>query len=169
MWPSDAASLISYQQQLAAATPEPVILNPSTAMIGGCWVCFPRGLVGPGTDHDPAWCAAVIMRGHRVLEQRVVTGTAGAPYVPGLLALRLGRLMEATVSGLSGRPDVLLLDATSRDHPRRAGLALQLGAELAGWGLDHPPVLLVNLSGRGDKDVATAAKWFGLLDEGSTR
>src|SRR5438874_596015 len=25
-------------------------------------------------------------------------------------------------------------------------------------------VLLVNLSGRGDKDVATAAKWFGLLD-----
>ena len=25
-------------------------------------------------------------------------------------------------------------------------------------------LLLVNLSGRGDKDVATAAKWFGLLD-----
>jgi tryptophan synthase beta chain len=25
-------------------------------------------------------------------------------------------------------------------------------------------VLLVNLSGRGDKDVATAARWFGLLD-----
>ena len=44
--------------------------------------------------------------------------------------------------------------------------ALQLGSELAGWGLDHAPVLLVNLSGRGDKDVATAARWFGLLDEG---
>ena len=43
--------------------------------------------------------------------------------------------------------------------------ALHLGPELAGWGLDHAPVLLVNLSGRGDKDVATAAKWFGLLDE----
>jgi tryptophan synthase beta chain len=26
-------------------------------------------------------------------------------------------------------------------------------------------VILVNLSGRGDKDVETAAKWFGLLDE----
>jgi tryptophan synthase beta chain len=25
-------------------------------------------------------------------------------------------------------------------------------------------VILVNLSGRGDKDVATAAAWFGLLD-----
>jgi tryptophan synthase beta chain len=26
-------------------------------------------------------------------------------------------------------------------------------------------VILVNLSGRGDKDVETAAKWFGLLDK----
>ncbi len=26
-------------------------------------------------------------------------------------------------------------------------------------------MILVNLSGRGDKDVATAAAWFGLLDE----
>ena len=25
--------------------------------------------------------------------------------------------------------------------------------------------ILINLSGRGDKDVATAARWFGLLDE----
>ncbi|WP_372592697.1 tryptophan synthase subunit beta [Actinotalea sp.] len=44
--------------------------------------------------------------------------------------------------------------------------ALTLGRETADWGLDHPPVILVNLSGRGDKDVATAARWFGLLDEG---
>ena len=26
-------------------------------------------------------------------------------------------------------------------------------------------VLLVNLSGRGDKDVHTAREWFGLIDE----
>ncbi|EUA08737.1 tryptophan synthase beta chain domain protein [Mycobacterium xenopi 4042] len=31
-------------------------------------------------------------------------------------------------------------------------------------------VIVVNLSGRGDKDVETAAKWFGLLDaEGNGR
>jgi len=42
--------------------------------------------------------------------------------------------------------------------------AIQLGAEVSGWGSDEP-ILLVNLSGRGDKDVATAAAWFGLLDE----
>jgi len=29
--------------------------------------------------------------------------------------------------------------------------------------------LLVNLSGRGDKDVETAGRWFGLLDEEGER
>jgi tryptophan synthase beta chain len=41
--------------------------------------------------------------------------------------------------------------------------AIQLGREAREWA--DEPVLLVNLSGRGDKDVATAAKWFGLLDD----
>ncbi len=34
--------------------------------------------------------------------------------------------------------------------------------------LDRDPVVVVNLSGRGDKDVSTAADWFGLLDEQNT-
>lgn len=38
--------------------------------------------------------------------------------------------------------------------------ALQLGKELG-----RGSVIVVNLSGRGDKDVETAARWFGLLDE----
>lgn len=36
------------------------------------------------------------------------------------------------------------------------GLAAELGPD---------SIIVVNLSGRGDKDVETAAKWFGLLDE----
>jgi tryptophan synthase beta chain len=39
--------------------------------------------------------------------------------------------------------------------------ALQVGPELGAGGL-----LLVNLSGRGDKDVATASTWFGHLAPG---
>jgi len=39
--------------------------------------------------------------------------------------------------------------------------ALEIGRELG-----PDAVILVNLSGRGDKDVDTAAQWFGLLDEG---
>ena len=38
--------------------------------------------------------------------------------------------------------------------------ALKLGVELGSGA-----IILVNLSGRGDKDVATAAKWFGMLDD----
>jgi deoxyribonuclease V len=47
-----------------------------------------------------------------------------------MLALREGPLLEGVVRGLAELPDVLLVDATGRDHPRRAGLALQLGAVL---------------------------------------
>lgn len=42
--------------------------------------------------------------------------------------------------------------------------ALQLGAELG-----PGAVIICNLSGRGDKDVETAAKWFGLLDDEADR
>lgn len=38
------------------------------------------------------------------------------------------------------------------------------GARRLGEKLGKDAVILVNLSGRGDKDVHTAAKWFGLLD-----
>ena len=38
--------------------------------------------------------------------------------------------------------------------------ALELGVEMGSGA-----VIVVNLSGRGDKDVETAAKWFGLLDD----
>jgi tryptophan synthase beta chain len=38
--------------------------------------------------------------------------------------------------------------------------AVKLAAELG-----RGSIILVNLSGRGDKDVETAAKWFGLFDQ----
>ena len=39
--------------------------------------------------------------------------------------------------------------------------AIEVGRELG-----PDALLLVNLSGRGDKDMHTAAEWFGLVDEG---
>jgi tryptophan synthase beta chain len=49
--------------------------------------------------------------------------------------------------------------------------AMVLGKELASSGAggrgDEPPLLLVNLSGRGDKDVETASAWFGLGEHGA--
>jgi deoxyribonuclease V len=85
------------------------------------------------------------MTGATVVDERVEAGVTGAPYVPGLLALRVGPLMERTTRGLTPRPDVLLVDATGRDHPRRAGLAVHLGAELdtPTVGVTHRPLVAV--------------------------
>jgi deoxyribonuclease V len=148
MWPTDATSLIAYQRDLAAADPPEWQPETDAVRAGGCWVCFPRGLSGRGAAGDPAWAAAVATHGEAahgeaVGSEVVIEGRAGAPYEPGLLALRLGPLLEQAVRALAGRPDVLLVDGTSRDHPRRAGLALHLG-EVLGLptiGVTHRPLV----------------------------
>jgi tryptophan synthase beta chain len=45
--------------------------------------------------------------------------------------------------------------------------ALTLAPRLPATESDEPPLILVNLSGRGDKDVATAITWFGLNTSGT--
>lgn len=73
----------------------------------------------------------------------MIKAQAGAPYRAGLLALREGPALEAAVRALEQAPDVLLVDGTGRDHPRRAGLALQLGSvlDLPTVGVTHRPLL----------------------------
>jgi deoxyribonuclease V len=142
MWPTDADELIARQRGLAQLRPDS--WRPAEhSVAGGCWVCFPRGESGAGGPGDPAWSAAVLLEDGRVAASRVAPGTARAGYVPGLLALRLGPLLEEVVRLLPGRPDVLLVDGTGRDHPRRAGLAVHLGAELdvPTVGVTHRPLL----------------------------
>ena len=142
MWPSDAEALRAVQQELAAAAPEPWTI-PAGVRIGGCWVCFPRGLTGPGGASDPSWAAAVVMQEGRVIDEAISEGLTGAPYEPGLLALRLGPVLEKVLRELAVPPDVMMVDATGRDHPRRAGFALHLGAalELPTIGVTHRPLL----------------------------
>jgi deoxyribonuclease V len=143
MWPSDPDALVAAQRELAAAAPEPWRSHDGALRVGGCWVCFPRGLSGRGDAGNPTWAAAVVMRDGELADDHVRIGVAGAPYTPGLLALRIGRLMEQATRGLATRPDVLLIDATGRDHPRGAGLAMQLGAvlDLPTIGITHRPLL----------------------------
>ena len=141
-------------------------------LLGGCFVAFARGQAGPGHPGDRAWAAAVTWhppasgpeqvrrerhpdrvlvgsgpgrprRAGDVDDQVVITGTAGAAYLSGLLALREGALLSAAVHALGRSPEMLLVDATGRDHPRRAGMAVHLGA-LTGIptvGVTHRPLL----------------------------
>ena len=145
MWLTDADALAATQHEVAArACHVPPWQQPTgTLRVAGCWVCFPRGLSGPGAAGDRAWTAATVLEADRVVEEHVGVDVADAPYRPGLLALRLGRLMEQAVRALTARPDVLLVDATAGDHPRGAGLALHLGAELdlPTIGVTHRPLV----------------------------
>jgi deoxyribonuclease V len=127
----------------------------SPPAIGGCFVAFARGEAGPGRAGDRAWAAAVVWRaesspaprGRRVdhhlrgvpagesprraddiLTQVVAAERVPAAYVPSLLAMREGPALAAAVLALDPVPDLLLVDSTGIDHPRRAGLAVHLGA-----------------------------------------
>lgn len=99
--------------------------------MGASYCCFARAPARPWDDPaERGWAAGARKdRGRRAVTV-TATGTVQVPYQPGLLALREGPLREAAVRRLDPRPDVVLVDATGRDHPRRAGLALHLGAVL---------------------------------------
>lgn len=141
MWPADAAVLIEWQRELAAAPGPAYAFDPGDT-IGGCFACFSRGGAGAGRTGDAGWAAAVVVAGARLVAVAAVAGAAGGPYRPGLLALREGPLLEAAVRALPSLPAVLLVDATGRDHPRGAGLALHLGAVLGlpTVGVTHRPL-----------------------------
>lgn len=132
-WPQTPEELVRLQAVLgsSASAPEPWRPGGRAPVVAGCFVCFARGRVGPGASGDPGWAAAVLMTEGRAGSVVVTTGFAPAAYEPGLLALREGPLLEAAVRALSEQPEILILNATGRDHPRRAGLAVHLGARLS--------------------------------------
>jgi deoxyribonuclease V len=119
--------------------------------VGACYVCFAQAQPGRGQADDIGWAAAALGE-----ETAVTSAVSPEGYEAGMLALREGPLLEAAVRGLGNLPDVLLVDATGRDHPRRAGLALQLGAVLGvpTVGLTDRPLLS---HGEEPEDVRGAA------------
>jgi deoxyribonuclease V len=142
-WPASAAELVAEQLRLGRTRPPSWRPPERPAAYGGCFVCFTRGPTGPGRPGEPAWAGAALVRSGRLLATAALAGRAPVAYEAGLLALREGALLEAAVRALPERPEALLVDATGRDHPRGAGLALQLGAvlELPSVGVTHRPLL----------------------------
>jgi len=157
-WPEAPAELVERQLELAVRADEVEPWSPPARplRVATAFCAFPTGLHGPGSAGDSVWTAAVVWTGPmgaladerpailtgtgearaaesgRVLAEAVQPGVAGAPYIAGLLGLRAGKPLENALRSVcaAAEPDVLLVDATGRDHPRGAGLALHLGAAL---------------------------------------
>jgi deoxyribonuclease V len=128
-WPATAHELIRLQHALGEMTPERWQPPTTVLRIGACFVCF-EPVQGASAAGDRGFAGAAITHRRRLLAGVSVSGPAGGPYLPTLLALREGSLLEQAVRALPITPEVLVVNATGRDHPRRAGLALQLGAVL---------------------------------------
>lgn len=157
-----AEELIALQTHLGHASPDPWRPEGPVRSVAACTLCFARGRIGAGAPGDPGWAAAVWMLEGRLMTTVVARGTAQAAYAPGLLALREGPLLEAAVLRLPARPKVLLVNATGRDHPRRAGLALHLGArlDLPTIGVTTRPLIAEGPWPAGERG-ARSALWIG--------
>lgn len=144
-WTRSERALIEAQGSLRSLDPALWRVPRERFPIGACFVCFRRGIEGRGELGEPGWAAAVTMLGRREIGSAAVRGQAGAPYEAGLLALREGPLLLAALARLDPDPAVILVNATGRDHPRRAGLALHLGTvlDVPTVGVTHRPLLAV--------------------------
>jgi len=129
-WPSSAEALERLQVRLAELADSAAAWRPSPpARVGAVFVAFSTARARPSVGPERAWAAAVVRRSGGS-DIAVASGLVGAFYDPGHLALREGSLLERAVRSLLEPPDVLIVNASGRDHPRRAGLALHLGAAL---------------------------------------
>jgi deoxyribonuclease V len=138
---------------------DPWFVSGRPTLFGGCYVAHRRGVTGPGRAGDRMWAAAVVwerevgspIRARRgdphlrgagtairgrprqaddVVAQAVVIADVQAPYTAGLLAARDGAVLADALAALDTTPEVVLVDATGLDHPRRAGLAVHIGAAI---------------------------------------
>ena len=80
-----------------------------------------------------------------------------------------GRASYRAISDIEAMDAFALLCRTEGIIPAIESAHAVAGALQVGRELGSDAVLLVNLSGRGDKDMDTAVRWFGYLDESATR
>ena len=143
---ADVTVLEREQQRLSSVEPPLWQPGPGPIIAGGCFAAFARRTGSGPCRRSRAYVGAAATRDTTELVRVTVEGRAGAAYVPGLLAAREGAMLEAAIRALQAEGptlDVLLIDATGRDHPRGVGLALHIGAvlDVPTVGVTHRPLL----------------------------
>jgi tryptophan synthase beta chain len=81
----------------------------------------------------------------------------------------IGRATYLPASDTEAMEALRLLSRTEGIIPAIESAHALAGALKLGKELGPDAIILVNLSGRGDKDVATAGEWFGLFDDGAVQ
>ncbi|MBE0476107.1 MAG: endonuclease V [Coriobacteriia bacterium] len=138
-----------------------VRLAPLAASGPGAPVLAAGADVAYSRDGTRAWAAAVVMDAWmRVVDAAVVAGEPDAPYRPGLLAFREGRLTVEALLALTSEPGVLFLDGHGVVHERGCGLASHVGLlfGLPSVGVPKTPFHAIEASpppGRGSRIVLT--------------
>jgi len=149
-WPGSRKELEGLQHDLADLAVAAQPWRPGEgACIGAVFFASAR-------SGDRAWAAAVRSDPDGETTSAVVRGTTGSSYEPGFLALREGPLLELALRSLPALPDLVLVNASGRDHPRRAGLALHLGMVLGvpTVGVTDRPLVAVAEAPGGDRFAA---------------
>lgn len=126
-WRVTLAEAAAIQQRLARE----VVLQPLPVAGAGAPLVATGVDVGYTKDGSRAWAAAVAMDSRfQVLASAVVAGEPDAPYAPGYLAFREGRLTLEALAALDVRPDLVFLDGHGVVHERGLGLASHVGVLL---------------------------------------
>jgi deoxyribonuclease V len=120
------ATLLEYQR--AAAGDVDISHGPrreDVRRVAGVDVSYDRG-----TDRVVSCCTVMDPAGEEVLEQVAVRTRVTFPYITGYLGFREVPPMALALMALDEKPDAVLVDGHGVLHPRRFGVACQLGVTL---------------------------------------
>ena len=122
-WDLTPKEAIAVQHQLAPYVQEVPLNGARLRTIAGLDV---------SVREDRVRAAIVVLRidDFAVVDQAIWEGPVAFPYVPGLLSFREIPAILPALDRLQALPDVVMLDAQGRAHPRRFGLACHLGVLL---------------------------------------
>ncbi len=120
-WDLDPKSAVALQRELALRliSDKPLALDRISCVAG----------VDVSVRRTRSRAAAVVMSYPQleVLEIARAERETNFPYIPGLLAFREGPVVLAALRQLNCEPDVFIFDGMGQIHPRRMGIAAQLG------------------------------------------
>ncbi|MFC7979081.1 endonuclease V [Streptomyces cinereoruber] len=122
-WPADETTALAVQRELRGR----LVRDEEGPPAGEGHV---TGLdVAYDDERDLVAAAAVVLdaRTLEVVEEATAVGRISFPYVPGLLAFREIPTVLAALDSLTADPGLLVCDGYGLAHPRRFGLASQLG------------------------------------------